>query len=63
MCLNQLLQTSLLTLCNVAVQCEFSLTDVVTDAIGIYSAYIALNALTPVYVPDDIRQRVEGMFI
>lgn len=50
-------------LCNVVVQCEFLPTDVMTDAIGIYSAYIALNALTPVYVPDDIRQRVEGMFI
>jgi A-kinase anchor protein 10 len=33
--------------------------NVVTDAIGIYSTYIALNALTPVHMPDDIRQRVE----
>ena len=34
--------------------------DVVTDAMGIYTTYIALNALSPVHVPDDIRQRVEG---
>lgn len=27
---------------------------------GIYSTYVALNALTPVHLPDDIRQRVEG---
>ena len=37
--------------------------DVVTDALGIYSTYIALNALTPVELPDDIRQRVEGTCI
>lgn len=36
------------------------MTDVVTDAMGIYSTYVALNALTPVHLPDDIRQRVEG---
>ena len=39
-----------------------SSTDVVTDAMGIYSTYIALNALTPVHIPDDVRQRVEGIY-
>lgn len=33
---------------------------VVTDAIGIYTTYIALNALSPLDIPDEIRQRVEG---
>jgi hypothetical protein len=37
--------------------------NVVSDAVGIYSTYIALNALAPVHIPDDIRQRVEGVFI
>ena len=35
--------------------------DLVSDAMGIYSTYIALNALTSVHVPDDIRQSVEGI--
>ena len=30
---------------------------------GIYSTYIALNALAPVRIPDDIRQSVEGVLI
>ena len=45
---------------NDEIGCFSCLTDVVTDAMGIYSTYIALNALTPVHIPDDIRQRVEG---
>ena len=35
------------------------LTDV-ADAMGIYTTYIALNALTPIGIPDDIRQKVES---
>ena len=31
-----------------------------TDALEIYSKYLALNALKPVGVTDEIRQRVEG---
>lgn len=31
-----------------------------TDALGIYSKYLALNATNPVGVTDEIRQRVEG---
>ena len=31
-----------------------------TDAIGIYTTYIALNALSPLDIPDEMRQRVEG---
>ena len=30
---------------------------------GVYSTYIALNALAPVRIPDDIRQSVEGVLI
>lgn len=37
--------------------------DVVSDAMGIYTTYVALNALTPIHVPDNIRQRVEGLFV
>ena len=36
------------------------LTDVVTDAMGIYTTYIALNALTPIGLPDEMRQKVES---
>lgn len=36
-------------------------TDVVSDAMGIYTNYIALNATNPIHIPDDIRQRVEGI--
>ena len=31
-----------------------------TDALGLYSKYLALNALKPVGVSDEIRQKVEG---
>ena len=31
-----------------------------TDALGIYTTYIALNATAPVGIPDEIRQTVEG---
>lgn len=30
------------------------------DALSIYTTYIALNALCPVSIPDDIRQQIEG---
>jgi len=33
---------------------------IVNDALGIYTTYIALNALSPVDIPDEMRQRVEG---
>ena len=31
-----------------------------SDAIEIYSTYVALNALKPVEVSDDVRHRIEG---
>ena len=30
------------------------------DSLEIYSTYVALNAVTPLGIPDEIRQRVEG---
>lgn len=33
------------------------------DALSIYTTYIALNALCPVSVPDEIRQQIEGSYI
>ena len=33
---------------------------VVNDAVGIYTTYIALNAISPLDIPDEMRQRVEG---
>ena len=33
---------------------------VVNDALGIYTTYIALNAISPLDIPDEMRQRVEG---
>lgn len=32
-----------------------------SDAIEIYSTYVALNALKPVEVSDDVRHRIEGV--
>lgn len=37
-------------------------TAIVTDALGIYTTYIALNAHAPVGVPDEMRQMVEGSY-
>lgn len=36
---------------------------IATDALGIYSTYIALNATSPVGIPDNLRQEVEGIII
>ena len=30
------------------------------DALSIYTTYIALNAMYPVSMPDEIRQQIEG---
>lgn len=30
------------------------------DALSIYTTYIALNALCPVSIPDELRQQIEG---
>ena len=31
------------------------------DALSIYTTYVALNALCPVSMPDEIRQQIEGI--
>ncbi len=38
----------------------FTRTALVTEAISIYTTYVALNALSPVGVPDVVRQKLEG---
>ena len=34
--------------------------DCSVDALSIYTTYVALNALCPVSMPDEIRQQIEG---
>ena len=33
------------------------------DALSIYTTYVALNALCPVSMPDEIRQQIEGIYM